>query len=287
MEFFTVSDSTAWVAKYHANYIRGVSLNALNQQTRTYNNHNSFISHLREWDDNQKQLVKSAVTFAIENTSSETKWLCSSIPWRFIAVDDALESGMPHTIHSAIVFPAWWIRLLGDSSNTAVKRSDTFFSCIETLIHERVHVWQKVKPDLFFQLYKAWGWKRIDNPHTIPVGIVESHRHNPDTPFHWAIFEQNPEYCWIPCVKFKPQPKNLHDVDYFLVRLHVRLHIIEWHPMTSVRWYQSFYNSTPHCYHPDEASAVLIASIARYGVDTRTISNSEKALMAWMLHECS
>ncbi len=250
----------------------------------------SFAAHIKNWHGSHERSLTAAARIAAESIHKEASWLlCRSIPWRFIVVDDRLESGMPHTIHSAIVFPAWWLEMLTKSIEQS--NVEKTWACIETLVHERVHVWQKMHPPLFHSLYSTWGWKFMNS---IPKSLIERHRHNPDTPYHWCIQEattatgtvtQQDTYLWVPCVRFRTSPKSLHDVEYFLVRFNMRLQIFDWHSMSQVQWYQRFHNNTPHCYHPDEASAVLLARLACQGLDTQNISNAEKAMLAWIVSE--
>jgi hypothetical protein len=247
----------------------------------------SFVSHIRNWHAPHERSLKEALRIAAKSIHKETRWLCSTIPWRFIVVDDRLESGMPHTIHSAIVFPLRWLEMLTTSIEHS--RTERIWACVETLVHERVHVWQKMHPPLFHSLYVTWGWKFMSS---VPKSLTELHRHNPDTPYHWCIQEERSvgvtptdTYIWVPCVRFRTSPQSLHDVDYFLVRFNENNHVFEWHSMRQVQWYQTFHNNVPHCYHPDEASAVLLAKLACKGLDMHTISNAEKAMMAWLFSE--
>jgi hypothetical protein len=263
MQFFNVPRATAWVHAHHREYVKDVMSSSANLQTRTYADLPSFVAHLREWTGEQRQCVAKAVAFAVATAVADVKWLTTGYAWQFILADDTLESGMPHTIYNAIVLPSWWVDTLCQHES-----GTEFLNLVETLVHERVHVWQKREPARFYRLYRAWGWSRVSDTESLPRSAVEQHRQNPDTPDHWVILQKSvdaagPQYHWLPCVRFNTNAKTLHDVAYYLVRFNARLRVMEWHKMANVKWYTEFYGNCEHCYHPDEAAAVLLARMWR------------------------
>jgi len=71
------------------------------------------------------------------------------IPWNFKMIPDDLENGYPHTLGNTIYIPK---RLL-DSINT--EKSE---EVVQTLIHERIHLFQRSRPNETEILVGLWGF---------------------------------------------------------------------------------------------------------------------------------
>jgi hypothetical protein len=238
-----------WITRYHMSYIQGVVSNPRNAATRSYTDMKTYCEHVMDWSLAQKEHIRQLINFLYARVPSEWKWLVEYEKWQFVLVKNDMESGMPHTIHSAIVFSVAWIK----SSTISVHSA-------ETLLHERIHVLQKLRPARFHDLYTRWRWHTVQCSESIPDVIHDVHRHNPDTPSHWIKFDQTERHVyWIPCVRLRGQ--SLRTVDYFLVKVHTQLRVMEWHPLSSVSWYTDFYGVNNHCYHPAENSAVIISDM--------------------------
>lgn len=85
------------------------------------------------------------------------------IPWKFARVTEDIESGYPHTLHDVIIL------------------SDKFFTLStkdqqKTLVHEKVHVYQRVHPLQTYKLiHDVWGFQVKDKIVNFPLS-----RNNPD-----------------------------------------------------------------------------------------------------------
>lgn len=87
-----------------------------------------------------------------------------SIPWKFAKLSTSLEQGFPHTLGDIILL------------------SDRFFTLpssrqVSILLHEKVHVYQRMQPRALTSLYEAWGFQPVS---TIPKDLQERQRNNPD-----------------------------------------------------------------------------------------------------------
>lgn len=87
-----------------------------------------------------------------------------NIPWKFAKLSRHLEQGFPHTLGDMIVL------------------SDDFFDIPyarqkNILIHEKVHVYQRLNPETLPSLYEQWGFQRVS---TVPQTLLEKRRNNPD-----------------------------------------------------------------------------------------------------------
>lgn len=122
-----------------------------------------YTSGYREFTKEQKNVLQKCVDIANERLKKAYP-LLYSIPWKLVKLDVSIENGFPHTLGDVIIL------------------SDAFFSrpiedMTVTLIHEKVHVFQRKHPDLTEQIIKQMGFKRYDiQKERLP------YRNNPDLP---------------------------------------------------------------------------------------------------------
>lgn len=276
--FLNSANSCHWIKKYHASYIQNITQNDLNRKLRNYDSVQTFCKYIKPWKPEWKLWIKEAVSFIIKKCWSWRKMLNNQ--WIFIAVDNKIDGGMPHTIHNAIVLPLWFIESFQDTNI----REDT--SLLETLIHEKIHNLQKLYPQRFAGLYQKWGWQ-LAPPEKIPNSVLNVHRMNPDTPTNWMLISpKSPNIYWIPCVRLKTDSKDLTDADLMLVKCNSTLKTIEWHSMTDTKWYASFYGTNlnqhrKYCYHPDETSAVILAQYM-IGISVEKKPKGDLILLNWV-----
>ena len=122
----------------------------------------------------------------------ETKF--KMLPWKFIIIDSRLiEQGLPHTRYDCIILNQ---NTINDSRNF-----------IDTLLHEQLHVYQKVYPDNFDKYLLANNF--VKHIKYIDTNIL--YRSNPDTD-EW-IYSKDGE---IYCSKYKlNNPESIKDVEYY------------------------------------------------------------------------
>lgn len=89
-----------------------------------------------------------------------------SIPWK-IALVDSVEGGMPHTHADIICLPSGmeWL---------------TPRDALRTLIHEKIHVLQRVRPDLTSSFISEHGYYRVCQRAELDWGVLRRARSNPD-----------------------------------------------------------------------------------------------------------
>ena len=96
--------------------------------------------------------------------SSIADW---TVPWKIAILDERAENGWPHTHGDVICIPRTFRSLK---------------NLVQTLVHERVHLIQRKRPDLFRDLIaiKAWGMMAIPVAALEPADALPFRRSNPD-----------------------------------------------------------------------------------------------------------
>jgi hypothetical protein len=89
-----------------------------------------------------------------------------NINWIFVKIDTNLENSYPHTIENVIIL-----------SNNFFNYS--FDSQINTIIHEKVHIYQRMYPEYINILYNKWGFKKTDI-------TFNNNRNNPDIKYYYT-----------------------------------------------------------------------------------------------------
>lgn len=119
---------------------------------------------LKQFSDNEKEKL-SSITEQIneilkkQNTKSK---LLYSIPWKIAKIDFNIENGFPHTHGDIIII------------------SNKFFELpqavmVETLLHEKIHIYQRQYPLYTFKLISLWDFYVIDR-----LENYKESRNNPD-----------------------------------------------------------------------------------------------------------
>jgi hypothetical protein len=157
-------------------------LNSLNMKLRKCNNLNDCKRHYRKniinYTEKEKNILRRMIIKCDEKLKIFPK--LHKIEWKFAKINNNLEEGLPHT-HLDTIF-----------------LSDKFFNnpSIDTLIHEKIHLYQKKYPyktDSFYNLNNYEKTQKID---------IINRRANPDTNnfdykkngvITYSIFNENPK----------------------------------------------------------------------------------------------
>ena len=219
--FLTSAQSAQWIRTHHTTYLNHTLQCPYNARARTYTSRDTFCQHLREWTPEETRELTRVVQQCVDRCWSWRSMLLHD-RWTFLHVDDTLESGMPHTIHTAIVLPQRLVRNLLPETAESPQAHRT---AIETLLHERIHVLQKKYPKRFDRLYQGWGYRPVDTPSDPHYKTLQQlhqqrvYRTNPDTPRRWVWRDE-----WYPFAELmrpgSPSERPaLHRCAYHLVRL--------------------------------------------------------------------
>lgn len=120
---------------------------------------------------------------------------CNNIPWKFGLIDGTdYESGLSHTRYDTIIF----------SRHTLSHKTDSSFA--KTLLHEKVHVYQKLYPNDVETYINMNNYKKIRKR-----SESDMIRANIDTDDWVYVDKNNKEH---KCVYFNNKPYSLSDVYY-------------------------------------------------------------------------
>lgn len=203
----------------------------------------------------------------------------AKVPWRFIKVGPTIESGFPHTRGGHIVLSEPVLARLvavkqDDLGGLAVKQMGPLF------VHEQLHVLQRQQPSLFDDLYtRVWKFRRapkIAGAEKLKDRIVV----NPDGPTNEWVFPVGAGRWVWPLIVL---PKGADENTASLLRMEqvaVDVEALEGgkgfrvktdeagdpvtRPLHEVEAYMRTFHPSSYVYHPNEASADLLARLVAY-----------------------
>lgn len=109
---------------------------------------------------------------ACEGSKDDILRMLPSIEWRFSILQDGLEGGMPHTHADMICLPLNVLSEVMDPSKHTVT--------VQMLIHEKLHVLQRLRKDVTQQWISDQGYKILMERAQLPLSISTYARSNPD-----------------------------------------------------------------------------------------------------------
>jgi hypothetical protein len=115
-----------------------------------------YKQNMIEFTDSEKAILEENVKVANEKIKILKNLY--NVPWKFAKTTEKIDNGLPHTHLDTIYL------------------SNLYFNnpSISTLIHEKIHLYQKSKPIQTYNLYKLYGYERINKTHD------KMRRSNPD-----------------------------------------------------------------------------------------------------------
>jgi hypothetical protein len=277
--FLSGARARKWIEQHHSKYIHHIAESPANASARTYTTIPEFCRQLRDWSAAQQRGLVQLVGQLVGECWTWRRFLMED-DWVFLKSTNTLEAGMPHTIQGAIVLPEWLVEQLLDAQHKggcrhgeqdlSARRKPLGYDAVETLLHERVHVLQKLYPDRFSALYREWEYQQPTTKQTRVIMSLHRERPfraNPDTPTDWVWRGE-----WYPFAQLTaPQPPpplvsslgspstmptfSLRSCNHQLVHLPT----CKWRPIAQDPEYTTFHGTDVHCYHPEETAAVLLA----------------------------
>ncbi len=233
-----------------------------------------YQAGVREFTDDEKKVIRMGVE-KLYPSISEKYPLFAEMPWGFIKVSDEIEGGMPHTRDKYIVLSEGVCRQFAMMHQSAPERA--LSSMAGLFLHEQMHVFQRLHPNLFDSLYiDVWGFIKAEKIESCPW--LDKHQLiNPDgTDCCWVYpikKDDDVTYLW-PLVVFaegdglKSMPGDFRMIGVELDRDDGIFKPIMtedgkpvYHNLMDVPEYRNIFPQTSNIYHPNEASASLFTLI--------------------------
>jgi len=157
-----------------------------------------YYSNVKEPTAEQASILRILCTKADELIRDYGFKDLLDVPWKFkIIADSRVENGFPHTLGDTIYISDSVLNQINSSSDLSV---------VKTLIHERIHLYQKANGTRTSDLIKKWGFK--------PSKMRdELQRNNPDLD---GINYSYKDYVILQRYK-SPKPSSLLDSDVVIV----------------------------------------------------------------------
>jgi hypothetical protein len=184
-EFITVTKSSDYFN----------NMNTYDLQVRKSNNKNEYLKRYQlgyePFTMEQKKKLLHIVSIINNNINKYTNF--KNIKWTFVKIDTHLENSFPHTIENVII-------LSNNFFNGSIE------SQINTIIHEKVHIYQRMYPEYINILYTKWGFRKTDIN-------INNNRNNPDLKYNYS-YNNN-----LLIQLYNNDPYELYDSNTYLINL--------------------------------------------------------------------
>lgn len=115
---------------------------------------------IHEFSSNEKKMIFN-ICKIVDKYTDKNKNL-NNIPWKFVKQANDIEKGWPHTLGDVIILTSDFFKL---NNKTQVK----------TLLHEKIHIYQRYYPIETNKLFIAWNFTPVDK-----IVNIKLARNNPD-----------------------------------------------------------------------------------------------------------
>ena len=199
-----------------------------------------------------------------------------TIPWKFAKVSDEVDYGFPHTHEDTIFLPEGFL------CKTPKKEF------LHTLVHEMIHIWQRMIPSKFEELYTLhWGFTKTNRVCGI-VKYLKMSRTNPDIEHLYyiyrgkylplSIFDKDTlqvKYIGVPVLK-----NSKPDAGY---KVNTKENTRD---LISIQEYFNYFKLSYNHYHPNELSAEVIADVFMdFNNKYKPNSPAETELLKWLVSQ--
>lgn len=233
-----------------------------------------FQMGVREFTDKEKEAIRRCVKELYPALKKQYP-LFAEMPWSFLKVSDNVEGGLSHTRDKHIIFSERTCRRIARLHQEDPEKTTLSFAGL--LVHERMHVFQRVNPGFFDSLYiDIWGFVKAKEIESCPW-LVKHHLANPDGLDCCWVFPirqgESTIYIWPLLVFAEGQGLKRMGRDFRMIAVelvkndgHFRPKLDEksrpvFRNLFEVPEYCKVFPSTGNIYHPNEACASLFANI--------------------------
>lgn len=214
-----------------------------------------------EWTENEMLKIKEYIENIIIILQDAGYYVLSNLSWKFVKLSHKLEWGYPFTIGDTIILPNDDIDFITNSEKMQLEFTNT-------LIHEQIHVFQKINLSIFDNFYiNNWNW--IPNQQ-INIRSEDKERivHNPDgMDIKWIWKCPDTDEYIFQSLYLQPPPKKEHSFKDKIIERRWMLSEAETNAKRSIYNLQSIVEDIPcfqtylpgknHMYHPHEMFAYL------------------------------
>jgi hypothetical protein len=214
-----------------------------------------YIENILDFTEDERTILNKVINSIIQNVSKENTKLFLLNDWNFIKFNK-IENDFPHTHEDLIFIPQ---KMISNNLNSNYNK--------KTLIHEKVHIFQRNNPKLFEDLYINY-WNFIKTPIQNLNLIQTKMRTNPDGIDNNWVFSINNIHILLGSV-YNTNPRNIGDTTNYGIFLEKDTVTKKYKVKTPLKENMKEINSIPEFtdffgninsnnYHPNEISAEII-----------------------------
>lgn len=217
---------------------------------------NWLVESILKGLDKESPLYKFINKLVYSENSRFTVYFAKSKPW--------LEYNMPHTHKNIVILNNDWYSDLVLKYKDNIEKS-AIINEGSTLIHELLHVQQRINIKKFDRLFHNMGFIKAKYIHNV-MDLSMRNRCNPDgIDFNWVWFDkENNKYYLFGAIFNSENPKNLIDVSYQIVELQKLDNRIfsyssnsnnNYNTLTANESFNNYFGITNNHYHPNEIAS--------------------------------
>ena len=254
------------------NFIKKNNVKDIILKSDYFNNFTRIDLRLRNIDINIKEYYFNKILDFSEQEKKALKWIIEQInikdsfmdkDWNFVKFID-LENNFPHTHLKYIFLSQIQVDDIVYNYKKKSKISDMKY-LVNTLIHEKVHVYQRIYPEKFNELYQLWNFSKPSKIYNIEK-FKNLVRNNPDSDKSYYVYSLNDTHILMNAL-YNKDAKNIGHTKYlglYLDKVDNNTYINKKNIVKQLKdipeYNYLFGNISQNYYHPNEISAELIAA---------------------------
>lgn len=255
-----------------------------------------YAKNVSDFTDQEKDMLTEVIGHVHRALTPDYPGF-TAYPWSLIKVTNQVEQGLPHTRGKSIILPEGF--LTQALKMYGANKQQSLLMLVNLMIHEQVHVVQRVKPKPFTSFYtEQWELEHVDS---IAYGDWLNDRQliNPDgVDTRWLQnigTKDEPRYIQPNVIleRFEDRASRMPQ-DFKQVAIELKQDDAgTWRPtkdrddqpvvlpLHDVQGYMQHYGGSKNVYHPNESFADLFALAVLYDdfIPPEAISEKERALL--------
>ena len=244
-------DYISKISKYEIGFKTNNHLSKLHQKQKILR---FYKANILNFNNDEKEILTFYVKY-INKLLVDYDFI-TKVKWNFIKLSPVLEKEMPFTLGEHIFIPQQMI----ENMRLGINNPDIFIGHCDTLIHEKLHVIQRMIPNKFKEFY-------IKHLKSIPIKNLEIsdywkkyHLKNPDgLDIRW-VYKHRGKY-YLPMLIFNNKLGSIKQIVILLKNFNGKFYTTK-HSINAYE-FPKFMNYPRYVsvYHPNEISAYIIPKI--------------------------